>query len=167
LPGRLPPFAGRAPPFAESGETTGSGSRSFSAKEETTMVSEAVMRHRRVTAAIFGVILIGLGAIFILDNLGYVDAFRFWEYWPVALIGFGLASLIAPKDAGDPASGAVLAALGTFFLLRKLDVIDWRFRDVWPMFLIVAGVALIARSLTERQAPRPDDAGSLSNGGAR
>jgi len=131
------------------------------------MVSETVQRHRRVTAAIFGVILIGLGAIFTLDNLGYVDAFRFWEYWPVVLIGFGLASLIAPKDAGDPAGGAVMTAVGTFFLLRKLDVIDWRFRDVWPMFLVLAGVALIARSLTERRAPRPDDAGSLSNGGAR
>ncbi|HZI67129.1 MAG TPA: DUF5668 domain-containing protein [Thermoanaerobaculia bacterium] len=131
------------------------------------MVSEQVQRHRRVTAAIFGVILIGLGTIFTLDNLGYVDAFRFWEYWPVVLIGFGLASLIAPKDAGDPAGGAVMTAVGTFFLLRKLDVIDWRFRDVWPMFLVFAGVALIARALMERRVPPTDDARSLSNGGAR
>lgn len=131
------------------------------------MVPEAVQRHRRVTAAIFGVILIGLGTLFILDNLGYVEAFQFWQYWPVILIGFGLASLIAPKDAGDPAAGAVMTAVGTFFLLRKLDVIDWRFRDVWPMFLVLAGVALIARSLTERRAHPPDEARSLSNGGAR
>jgi cell wall-active antibiotic response 4TMS protein YvqF len=131
------------------------------------MVSDTVQRHRRVTAAIFGVILIGLGTIFTLDNLGYVDAFRIWEYWPVVLIGFGLASLIAPKDAGDPAGGAVMTAVGTFFLLRKLDVIDWRLRDVWPMFLVFAGVALIARALTERRVPQPDDAHSLSNGGAR
>lgn len=131
------------------------------------MVSETVQRHRRVSAAIFGVILIGLGTIFLLDNLGYVDSFRVWEYWPVVLIGFGLASLFAPRDAGDPAAGAVMTAVGTFFLLRKLDVIDWRFRDVWPMFLVLAGVALIARALTERRAPSPDEAGSLSNGGAR
>lgn len=131
------------------------------------MVSEAVQRHRRVTAAIFGVILIGLGTIFTLDNLGYVDAFRVWDYWPVVLIGFGLASLIAPKDAGDAAGGAVMAAVGSFFLLRKLDVIDWRFRDVWPMFLVFAGVALIAQALADRRPPHPDDARSLSNGGAR
>ncbi len=131
------------------------------------MVSETVQRHRRVSAAVFGVILIGLGTLFTLDNLGYVDALRVWDYWPVVMIGFGLASLIAPKDAGDPASGAVLTALGTFFLLRQLDVIDWRFRDVWPMFLILAGVALVARALTERRAIRPEDSRSLSNGGAR
>jgi len=131
------------------------------------MVSETVQRHRQVTAAIFGVILIGLGTIFLLDNLGYVDSFRVWEYWPVVLIGFGLASLIAPRDAGDPAGGAVMTAVGTFFLLRKLDVIDWRLRDVWPMFLVLAGVALIVRALTERRLTRPDDAPSLSNGGTR
>ncbi|MDQ5857720.1 MAG: DUF5668 domain-containing protein [Acidobacteriota bacterium] len=131
------------------------------------MVPETVQRHRRVTAAIFGVILIGLGAVFILDNLGYVNAFRIWEYWPVIMIGFGLASLIAPKDAGDPAGGAVMTGVGTFFLLRKLDVIDWRFRDVWPAFLVLAGVALIARALTDRPKPRTDDVRSLSNGGAR
>lgn len=130
------------------------------------MVPETVQRHRQVSAAIFGVILIALGTIFILDNLGYVEAFPFWEYWPVVLIGFGLASLIAPKDAGDPAGGAVMTGVGTFFLLRKLDVIDWRFRDVWPLFLVLAGVALILRSLTERRAPRPDGA-SPSNGGVR
>ncbi|MEO8349257.1 MAG: DUF5668 domain-containing protein [Acidobacteriota bacterium] len=131
------------------------------------MVPETVQRHRRVTAAIFGVILISLGAIFILDNLGYVNAFRIWEYWPVVMIGFGLASLIAPKDAGDPAAGAIMTGVGTFFLLRKLDVIDWRFRDVWPLFLVLAGVALIARALTDRPKAEPDDARSLSNGGAR
>ncbi len=131
------------------------------------MVTDIAQRHRRVTAAIFGVILIGLGTIFMLDNLGYVDAFRIWEYWPVVLIGFGLASLIAPKDAGDPAGGAVMTAVGTFFLLRKLDVIDWHLRDVWPMFLVLAGVALVARALTERRASQTDDAHSLSNGGTR
>lgn len=130
------------------------------------MVTDTAQRHRRVTAAIFGVILIGLGTIFMLDNLGYVDAFRIWEYWPVVMIGFGLASLIAPRDAGDPAGGAVMTAVGSFFLLRKLDVIDWRLRDVWPMFLVLAGVALVARALTERRA-QTDDAHSLSNGGAR
>ena len=131
------------------------------------MVSETVQRHRRVTAGIFGVILIALGTIFLLDNLGYIDSFRIWEYWPVVLIGFGLASLIAPRDAGDPAGGAVMTAVGTFFLLRKLDVIDWRFQDVWPLFLVLAGVALIGRALTERRVAAPDDAHSLPNGGTR
>ena len=126
---------------------------------------EARERHKRVTAAVFGVILIGLGAIFMLQNFGIVDAGRPGSWWPVVLIGFGLSSLIAPKDAGDASSGAVLTALGAFFLLRNFDVVDWRFRDIWPAFLVLGGVVLIARSFAERRSSPPS--GSLENGGSR
>lgn len=128
---------------------------------------EARERHKRVTAAVFGVILIGLGAIFMLQNFGIVDAGRPGSWWPVVLIGFGLSSLIAPKDAGDASSGAVLTALGAFFLLRNFDVVDWRFRDIWPAFLVLGGIALIARSVAERRSSPPAPNGSLENGGPR
>lgn len=124
-------------------------------------------RHKRTTAAVFGVILIGLGAIFLLQNFGVVDAGRPGDWWPVILIGFGISSLIAPKDAGDATSGAVLTALGAFFLLRNFDVVDWRLRDIWPAFLVLAGVSLIARSVGERRRlPSPPN-GSLEDGGPR
>ncbi len=124
-------------------------------------------RHKRTTAAVFGVILIGLGAIFLLQNFGVVDAGRPGDWWPVILIGFGISSLIAPKDAGDATSGAVLTALGAFFLLRNFDVVDWRLRDIWPAFLVLAGVSLIARSVAERRRlPSPPN-GSLEDGGPR
>lgn len=128
---------------------------------------DAKQRHKRVTAAVFGVILVGLGGIFILQNLGAIDAGDIGSWWPVILIGFGIASVIAPRDAGDSGGGAVLTALGTFFLLRKLDVIDWRFRDVWPAFLLLAGVALILRSLAERRSNRSVSTGPLENRGTR
>lgn len=124
-------------------------------------------RHKRTTAAVFGVILIGLGAIFLLQNFGVVDAGRPGDWWPVILIGFGISSLIAPKDAGDATSGAVLTALGAFFLLRNFDVVDWRLRDIWPAFLMLAGISLIARSVAERRRlPSPPN-GSLEDGGPR
>lgn len=128
---------------------------------------DARQRQKRVTAAVFGVILIGLGAVFAMQNFGMVDAGSLGSWWPVVLIGFGLSSLIAPKDAGDSVGGAIMAGFGTFFLLHKFDVIDWRLRDVWPAFLILGGMSLIARSLSERRRPRTPPAGSLQNGGAR
>ncbi|HLN80775.1 MAG TPA: DUF5668 domain-containing protein [Thermoanaerobaculia bacterium] len=128
---------------------------------------DARRRHKRVTAAVFGVILIGLGGIFILQNLGMVDAGDIGSWWPVVLIGFGISSLVAPRDAGDSAGGAILTALGAFFLLHKLDLIDWRFRDVWPVFLVLAGISLILRSLAERRGQRSVSTGSFENGGTR
>ena len=128
---------------------------------------ESKERHKRATAAVFGVILIGLGVIFLLQNFGVVDAGRPDQWWPLIVIGFGVASLIAPKDAGDASAGVVALAVGAFFLLRNFDVIDWRFRDIWPAFLVLAGVSLIARSLAERRSVPPAPNGSLENGGPR
>ena len=126
---------------------------------------DARQRHRRVTAAVFGVILIGLGALFVLQNMGMVYAGEIGSWWPIVLVGFGVSSLIAPKDAGDAAAGAAMTGLGGFFLLRKFDVIDWSLRDAWPVFLIFAGVALIGRALADRRPPAPES--SLENGSAR
>ena len=124
-------------------------------------------RHKRATAAVFGVILIGLGAMFLLQNFGVVDAGTPADWWPLIIIGFGVSSLIAPKDAGDASAGLVGVAVGAFFLLRNFDVIDWRLRDVWPAFLVLAGISLIGRSIAERRRlPSPPD-GSLENGGPR
>ena len=128
---------------------------------------ESKERHKRATAAVFGVILIGLGVIFLLQNFGVVDAGRPDQWWPLIVIGFGVASLIAPKDAGDASAGVVALAVGAFFLLRNFDVIDWRLRDIWPAFLVLAGVSLIARSLAERRSVPPAPNGSLENGGPR
>ena len=131
------------------------------------MALEARERHKRATAAVFGVILIGLGAIFLLQNFGVVDAGRPGDWWPVIFIGLGISSLIAPKDAGDASAGLVAIAVGAFFLLRNFDVIDWRLHDIWPAFLVLAGVSLIVRSVAERRRlPSPPD-GSLENGGPR
>jgi hypothetical protein len=124
-------------------------------------------RHKRATAAVFGVILIGLGAMFLLQNFGVVDAGRPGDWWPVVVIGFGVSSVVAPKDPGDAATGVAVAALGVFFLLRNFGIIDWRFQDIWPAFLVLAGISLIARAVAERRRlPSPPD-GSLENGGPR
>ncbi len=128
---------------------------------------DARERHKRASAAVFGLILIGLGVVFSLDRMGMYDAGQLWSWWPVAVIGVGLASIIAPKNAGDATAGAVTAAVGAFFLAHKLDLIDWRLRDVWPAFLVLGGIVLIVRSLAERRASPPAETKTLSNGGTR
>lgn len=131
------------------------------------MDSDARERHKKATAAVFGVMLIGVGVLFLLDNFGLYDAGQLRDYWPVLVIGLGLPSLIAPKDAADAPWGVVTVAVGTFFLLKNLDVVDWRFHDIWPLFLVLAGVALIVRSFADRRGHLPAGTGSPENGGTR
>lgn len=126
-----------------------------------------VTKQKRVMRIVFGVLLIGVGVLFTLDNLGVLEAGRLRGYWPLFLIGFGLSSWIAPKDAGDTVFGVILTAVGGFFLLRKFDLVEWRFWDVWPVVLIAAGVVLLAQTIAERRRLRDSGVPSLENGGAR
>lgn len=123
-------------------------------------------RQKMVSGLVFGLLLLSVGLLFTLDNLGVFDAGRLRDYWPVLLVAMGLPALIAPKDAGDPAWGVTLVSLGVFFQLQRLDVIDWSLWDVWPILLILAGVAILAGSLFKSR-PREPEIGAIDNGGAR
>jgi hypothetical protein len=130
---------------------------------------EAQRRQNRVGGVVWGLVLMGLGAMFVLDSMGRFDAGRIWDWWPLALVGIGATNLIAPRGDGDLAWGVAFFAGGAYFLAREFDWIDWRFRQVWPFLLVLAGVALVLRALAARrpeEAPTSD--GQLpENGGVR
>lgn len=124
-------------------------------------------RQKKVTGIVFGVLFVGVGVLFTLDNMGLVEAGRFRGYWPLFLIGFGLPSVIAPKDSGESVFGVLFTAAGSFLLLRNLDLVDWSVRDAWPLFLVLAGATLLAQSLFARRGREQDGAKTLQNGGAQ
>ena len=49
---------------------------------------------------IWGLILAGLGTLFLLDNLGYVDAGSVFRFWPLILIAIGASKMLRSRDAG-------------------------------------------------------------------
>lgn len=128
---------------------------------------EIAQRQSAVSRIVFGLMLLAVGLLFTLDNFGVVDAGRLEHYWPLLLIAGGLPTLLVPKDAGESVWGVFMVSLGSFFLLRRFDVIDWRIRDVWPLFLVLAGATLIVRTFLERKGPRNGGVQSLENGGTR
>lgn len=101
---------------------------------------------RRQGSLFLGLILIGLGAIYLLDAMDVwpEDASR----WPGILIVIGVAMAADQLFRGDGISWfgpVLLVGLGAFFLLRDLDVVESDF--VWPGILIIAGILLISGSL--------------------
>ena len=117
-------------------------------------------RFRLAEKVIAGGFLILLGGLFILDNLRLVDAGRLWDYWPLFLIAPGLARLLQPSRPGQRVSGAILVALGAFFLLRNLDIFWIPFHRVWPFGLVAIGAYLIWQTMSVR----PNDAARGGSG---
>ena len=102
---------------------------------------------------ILGGLLILFGMLFLLDNLGYIDADRALDFWPFILVGIGTWKVLQPPEDGQRALGVALIAIGVFLQLQMLAVMDLEFRHVWPAVLIVLGGLLLWRGVFQRRRP--------------
>ena len=96
---------------------------------------------------ILGVMIIAMGVIFLLENLGYVENFEFWQFWPVFPIMIGVSLLGRPAEVRQPLAGSILIAVGVLFLLHNLDIIPWSIGDFWPIFVILIGLVILKGAL--------------------
>lgn len=90
----------------------------------------------------FGVFLIAVGAIWILERLNLIpDVFDdVLISWQMLLIGIGVFSIIG----GNKTTGAILIVIGGFFLLPEITPIPYELRRIgWPILIIGVGVVLL------------------------
>ena len=121
------------------------------AKEKRERGCNRMKNQSRYAGLIPGAIILAIGTIFLLNNLGIVDAHRFWEFWPLLLIFAGLAKL------GDPNRrvwGGIFVLFGVLLLLNQLGISHFSWGELWPLLLIAVGgvamwSAIQARKLTE------------------
>jgi hypothetical protein len=125
-------------------------------------------RNRFPTGAIW---LIGLGAIFLIGNTGLFHGFPVHRLFPLFLIGLGLwlfyykmtAMGGTLADDGTPLyrvrlfsalRGSIWVILvGIMFFLSAFNILSWG--SSWPLFIIVAGVMILAEKTVYNQASVP------------
>ena len=109
----------------------------------------------------FGIALIIIGAVFLMDNVGLIP----WEFrhyifqWEGILIIIGTVILI-----NDPRKnvGWVLIIIGAFFLLPDIIHIPWfRVSTFWPVLLIALGFIYIVRQRGHNTPPGAEPDGSM------
>ena len=97
--------------------------------------------HRLIPA----IIVIGIGVLFLLNNLNILYFSEWTRYWPVILIAIGLVKLVDANSPGGHVAGAILVAVGAIFLGQTLGYLNVRLHDLWPLFLIGAGLLMLFR----------------------
>ena len=92
-----------------------------------------------------GLLLVALGIMFLLDTTGVAgDASIFGTYWPALLIGWGFWGILRSGFRFRLGSMIILA-LGVIFLLSYLDIWSWNVGQLWPVLLVLLGLAIIGR----------------------
>lgn len=94
---------------------------------------------------LIGLIVVTLGVLFFLDTAGVLRADRAVDrWWPLALIAAGLLTLAERPRA--TVRGAILTGAGVLLLLFSTNALDENAWDyVWPVVLIVIGLAIVMR----------------------
>jgi hypothetical protein len=89
------------------------------------------------------IVLIGIGALFLLNNLHIIYMREILSYWPAILIAVGIVKLIDSSDSAGRAGGGVLIGLGGVLLARSLGYLEVSLGDLWPLILIGAGLVML------------------------
>jgi len=95
----------------------------------------------------FGIVVVAIGCLLLLDNLGIFRFRDIWQYWPVLLIVWGVSHLIDSRTPSGWIWGGMIALVGAFFLLDTLDIIVFNFAVVWPVLLIAFGISVLVGAL--------------------
>lgn len=103
--------------------------------------------------AIIGILLVIVGAIFLLDNLGFdIDIPRHFFRWPMIFVIIGLVNLLSRNLR----TGFIFLAMGGIFYLQYFNLVD--LRTFWPAILIIIGLSFIFRKkYTSPSISKTDD----------
>lgn len=98
-------------------------------------------------ALFWGILIIGIGTVFLLDRLHIGDMhYVLRNYWPLFLIAIGVSKFFKPGRAW---SGLWLVAVGSWLLAVTLHLYDLTYSSSWPILLIVLGGGMVFRALFE------------------
>jgi hypothetical protein len=95
--------------------------------------------HRLIPA----IIVIGIGVLFLLNNLNILYFQEWARYWPVILIALGLVKLVDATSPGGHVTGAILVGVGAILLGQTLGYLRVDIQDLWPLFLIGVGLLML------------------------
>ncbi|HEV2987832.1 MAG TPA: DUF5668 domain-containing protein [Candidatus Angelobacter sp.] len=110
---------------------------------------EEGLAEARKGAVVAALIIICIGVVLLLNQLGVLPPGLLFIFWPSLLIVFGLGQMLV-SQGWQRASGGALVLIGALIQLRKLGIIRFGLHDLWPLFIIAAGAALLWNTLREK-----------------
>ncbi|WP_211172418.1 LiaF transmembrane domain-containing protein [Massilia forsythiae] len=113
------------------------------------MNSEASYHLRR--QVLWGLLLVGLGVAFLLDQMNILAIESLWHYAPLLLVVIGINQTIGYPNGREFANGLWTAFMGIWLFAVLEDMFGLTFRNSWPIAIIIWGVTMAVRPIAERK----------------
>ncbi len=125
---------------------------------------DAEKRLRLTPQLVLGLLVIVVGVIFSLENLGYIYADEFLRFWPLGLIVLGAVKFAQAEGTPGRIAGFFFLFVGVVLLLDSLTGIEFDPFRYWPLILVFIGGLLVWQALTrssgDEREGREQDASS-------
>ena len=111
-------------------------------------------RHSRSGSLVVGIVLVALGAIFLLERQGLVPSDLLVHLWPLILVIVGLTKLFSSYDRDETKEriwGTLLILFGAILWFGELGHPQFRFFRIWPFALIALGIYVVWSTIQESQ----------------
>ncbi len=108
---------------------------------------------RGTRGLIFGMLVVIAGVTLLLDQMNLIDASRVFQFWPLALIAWGISILLSCQGSGRRFWGGFLILAGIGLQLQELGFQRIRIETLWPLFIIAVGVLLVIQAFGKGREP--------------
>lgn len=121
--------------------------------------------NRASSQVVLGLLVVGMGVLFLLDNLDILNFRHAIGFWPLAFIVAGCVALFGNGTrSGRSGSymGGVLIAVGLLMIVSRMGyfIISWG--TLWPLVMIALGGLVLYRSLGPGRVAREGVAAGAS-----
>jgi hypothetical protein len=118
---------------------------------------------RPSSQVILGLLVIGMGVLFLLDNLGIIDFRHAIGFWPLAFIVAGVFTLSGGGPRSGTWMGVLLLAIGVLMILGRTGYVFVNWGTLWPLALIALGGLILYRTVGPGRVARPGIEGGADN----
>jgi hypothetical protein len=106
-------------------------------------MSDDQQNRRTSTGLLPGLVVAGVGVLFLLDNLHLLRIHDVWKFWPLFLVALGSAKLVDSPHPQEKTLGAIMVIVGGIFLATNLGLFSWSIWQFWPVLLIGVGLMML------------------------
>ena len=96
---------------------------------------------------LFGLVMVSLGVLWTLENLGLSEVGEVLRWWPSLLVFYGFVRLTGLDGTRRVVSGSLFMIAGGWMLARELGLVQVSIFRLWPVFMIAIGASLVWRSM--------------------